>query len=47
MQFLFVRAKEISTHAPAGGATAVAVFHDHDVAISTHAPAGGATYCKG
>ena len=34
---------EISTHAPAGGATDVVYIIGHNVNISTHAPAGGAT----
>ena len=34
---------EISTHAPAGGATALTIAQIQDVIISTHAPAGGAT----
>ena len=35
--------RSISTHAPAGGATADAVIQKLGLAISTHAPAGGAT----
>ena len=34
---------EISTHAPAGGATEDALDAAHKAIISTHAPAGGAT----
>ena len=34
---------EISTHAPAGGATAAALKLVLTESISTHAPAGGAT----
>ena len=34
---------EISTHAPAGGATKYAALYQRGEIISTHAPAGGAT----
>ena len=41
----FIR-KEISTHAPAGGATRRHLYNYEDAAISTHAPAGGATFAQ-
>ena len=40
------KARAISTHAPAGGATKLIWMLAHKIKISTHAPAGGATYCQ-
>ena len=38
------RGEDISTHAPAGGATFFERLKDKSIPISTHAPAGGATF---
>ena len=38
-----MQAYKISTHAPAGGATADLRLDERERTISTHAPAGGAT----
>ena len=43
---LMFNINEISTHAPAGGATLRDKLQDAKFEISTHAPAGGATFAS-